>query len=380
MGVSTAPPSPSPLCVSNVDCNMAGVCDVEVGKCACDAGWTGDQCEKINFGKAYRCDEGGLCLQGEMNFTSSWGGNIVQADDGSFHMYAASFADNAKLDLWLEKSRVVHANSSNAAGPYVLQDIALGDLDDPTAWDGLTQHNPVVQRAPDGTYLLYYMGAQREATTDLPGVHEANFTCPLRPDNLQETVCMQRVGLATSRSPNGPWERRSAPLLDAGPEGEWDDLFTTNPTPHVFPNGSVLLIYKARSRADYRVMSTGAAFADHWAGPYRRLTATPIDLPGNCEDAGIYRSEAMDVFRMVLHCGCNYQTVWSQDGLVWTKTAAQQPWCEVTYEDGTTEQMKRRERPKWWLDSKGRPQYLLTGVTPTASHGGKVFTFVQEVL
>ena len=29
-------------------------------------------------------------------------------------------------------------------------------------------------------------------------------------------------------------------------------------------------------------MSTGVAFADHWAGPYRRLGSAPIDgIPGS---------------------------------------------------------------------------------------------------
>jgi hypothetical protein len=72
-------------------------------------------------------------------------------------------------------------------------------------------------------------------------------------------------------------------------------------------NGSVLLLYKARSVEDPSVMRTGAAFADHYRGPYRRVVSQPINVSGSCEDAGIYYSQLMKLFRMVLHCGCTYQ-------------------------------------------------------------------------
>lgn len=365
-------------CTSDVDCNMAGEC--QQGLCSCEAAWTGDHCELLHFGKAYKCEEGGLCMDGSNDFVASWGGNVVRdSTDSSYHMYAASFAKNGTLDVWLTKSRVVHASSSSPEGPYTFHDVALGDLDNASAWDGLTQHNPEAVRAPDGTYVLFYMGAQRQATTDLPGV-DSNYSCPLKPGDTSETVCMQRVGIATANYPAGPWTRRAAPILDAGPAGDWDDLFTTNPTPWMFANGSVLLIYKARSRSNPNVMSTGVAFAEHWSGPYERRSGKPVKLPGNCEDAGIYRSAKTGVYRMVLHCGCNYQAVWSMDGLSWQATAGPQPWCEVSYGDGTTGKMSRRERPKWLLNDEGLPTHLITGVQSPEAHNGQTFTLVQQLL
>merc|ERR1711924_213629 len=107
----------------------------------------------------------------------------------------------------------------------------------------------------------------------------------------------------------------------------------------------------------------------------------PIQLPGNCEDAGIYQSAESGVFRMVLHCGCNYQYVWSLDGVTWQKTTAAEQWCEVTYGDGSSEKMSRRERPKWLLDAQGHATHLITGVQPPKSvHGGQTFTLIQELL
>eukprot|EP00937_MAST-01D_sp_MAST-1D-sp2_P001284 g1284.t1 len=387
---------------------MCGRCNTTAaggaGSCACDVGWTGAHCERLNLGHSYACGRGGLCMHGEGpegGFESSWGGEAVRADDGSWHIYAASFAGNTTLGSWLSKSRVVHASSATGpAGPYTLAGVALGPYVSTyrydaygrgvpvakgaaTHWDGETQHNPAAVRAADGTYLLYYMGAQAQSVVAagrlLPGVN-GSYRCPLGPGAApDETVCMQRVGLATASSPAGPWARRDAPVVPAGAAGRWDDLFTTNPTPHVFPNGSVLLLYKARSRADPGRMSTGVAFARHYAGPYEALSAAPIDLPGDCEDAGIYYSPAMQVFRMVLHCGCNYQAVWSRDGRRWTRSAPQQPWCNVSYSAGGGELLRRRERPKWVVDASGQPTHLLTGVEPSTSHGGKTFTMITAV-
>ena len=81
-------------------------------------------------------------------FTASWGGEVVQSDDGKWHMYAASFGHNAGLGSWLSNSRVVHAVAAAPRGPYELADVALGPR--AGAWDGLTQHNParLTPRAP----------------------------------------------------------------------------------------------------------------------------------------------------------------------------------------------------------------------------------------
>ena len=137
---------------------------------------------------------------------------------------------------------------------------------------------------------------------------------------------------------------------------------------------------QARSQTNFNTMSTGVAFAEHWSGPYRRLGTGPIDMSGTCEDAGIYFSEEMAVFRAILHCGCAYQTVWSKDGISWVRTAPVIPWCNVTYQDGTSEVLRRRERPKWVMDSKGGLVALLNGVEPSVSHDGKTFTMVQQIM
>jgi hypothetical protein len=148
----------------------------------------------------------------------------------------------------------------------------------------------------------------------------------------------------------------------------------------VFANGSALLLYKGRSKEHFDVMSTGVAFADNWMGPYRRMSSDPIDVSGGCEDAGIYQSKGSGIFHIVLHCGCNYQALWSTDGLDWRRTTSPQPWCTVTYSDGTNGTLSTRQRPKWVVGADGSLTHLLTGAGGHGMHGDQTFTFAQELL
>lgn len=132
---------------------------------------------------------------------------------------------------------------------------------------------------------------------------------------------------------------------------------------YVYPNGSVLLIYKARSLEHSSGMYEGVAFANTWNDTYTKLTPdTPLNLPNECEDAGIYRARS-GVFRMLTHCGCTGQYMWSLDGFTWERTTAEQPWCtNVTYTDGSRGSYATRQRPKWLVDRTGMATHVFTGV------------------
>eukprot|EP01065_Artemidia_motanka_P045791 TRINITY_DN6799_c1_g2_i1.p1 TRINITY_DN6799_c1_g2~~TRINITY_DN6799_c1_g2_i1.p1 ORF type:complete len:412 (+),score=91.51 TRINITY_DN6799_c1_g2_i1:99-1238(+) len=365
--------SAASACRGVADCSGAGEC--VAGVCKCDRGWSGAQCETFNLGPGYACGSGGLCMRGELNNVASWGGDIVLGDDGKYHMYAAMFPGNLTLNSWLYDGRIGHAVSDRPEGPYTGKDISLGSRGDGwnSSWDSRTVLNPAIRRAPNGTYLLYYMGASQSKG-------EADFDC--RSGRTGQATCMQRVGMATAERPEGPWVRRDEPIIGPGPAGSWDDMFTTNPTPYVYPNGSVLMLYKARSIEKQSVMSTGVAFADHWAGPYVR-TGIKLDVPANCEDAGIYRSPATSVFKVLFHCGCTYRYAWSTDGFAWNTTAGEVAWCDYQLVGGGSAKVSRRERPMFVLGAGGDPTHILTAVMPTEQqgpeHGSRAFTMAAEI-
>jgi hypothetical protein len=192
----------------------------------------------------------------------------------------------------------------------------------------------------------------------------------------------QRVGTAWSKSPYGPWTRSDDPIVLPGPKGKWDDAFTTNPAPYIYPNGTVLLVYKARSNENSGGMFEGVATAASWNGTYVKQTPdAPLDLPSECEDAGIYRTLS-GVFRMLTHCGCSGQYMWSPDGFNWTRSTPPQPWCsDVAYTDGTVGQLSTRQRPKWLVDAKtGVATHLFSGVNrPSDSPMGHTWTMAASL-
>ena len=94
----TPPPPPPPgPCKDDDGCSLCGTCDVPSGKCACDRGFTGANCELLSMGKPYKCGAGGLCMHGEAvgsksgvaptTAVATWGGSVVpDADFSEFHM------------------------------------------------------------------------------------------------------------------------------------------------------------------------------------------------------------------------------------------------------------------------------------------------------
>ena len=374
---TTATADRTPHCKTVEDCHRAGFCNTTTGECKCAKGFGGDTCEGLQM-ESFACGDGGLCLA---NGSTTWGGSVVQADDGSFHMYAAMMVDNLTLTDWLTASVVLHAVSqTGAAGPYIASDIALAPRPEPF-FDSVMIHNPDAKRTRDGKYVIFYDGSSK------PPSGQAQQDAQL-PTGLNPIILRQRIGIATASSPYGPWTRRDLPILQPSNEtGTWDQFFVTNPAPYVFPNGSVLLTYKSGRTSTFPGMYEGIAVADSIDGPYRRLTPgnAPLDLPANCEDPGIYFDNQYKIFRMVLHCGCSSQLLWSDDGIGWQTHGPQQTqgWCDnITYANGTIGSVVTRQRPKWVVDAKtGSATHLTTGVNRLGDSGmGHTWTMAAALL
>lgn len=83
----------------------------------------------------------------EMADVSFWGGNILQASDGIFHLYVCGWAENSnKGHMNWPNSKVYHAVSKNSYGPFKIQNmIGKG-------------HNPEAIRLRDGRIVIYVIG------------------------------------------------------------------------------------------------------------------------------------------------------------------------------------------------------------------------------
>jgi hypothetical protein len=265
---------------------------------------------------------------------------------------------------WLTSSEIVRAVSATPEGPYEFQEVVLPERG-AQYWDGRSTHNPHIVKH-DGRYLLYYMGS----THPLSG--------PVGGDGygLEDPRCIvartnKRVGLAVSSSIFGPWERYDAPILPVRP-GKFDSYLTSNPAPYVHTDGSVLLIYKARRYVGnaYGNMTLGAAWADHYQGPYRVISDDPL-FQGDrfhIEDPFIWKSErgyqliAKDMEGTL--CGEKHGGIhaYSLDGLDWKLSDSPRSYSrQVRWDDGSIQIMGSFERP-FLLFQEGKPTHLFAAV------------------
>lgn len=287
----------------------------------------------------------------------TWCGSPARGDDGRHHLFSSRWSKRtAFTPNWLTNSQIVRAVSRTPMGPYTYVEEVLPPRGE-RRWDGMMTHNPTIHRH-GGTWLLFYTG-----TTYAGGMPESGCLDRDDPRRLQARA-NQRIGLATAPTPEGPWTRRDAPILEPRP-GQWDAMMVTNAAPVVQADGSVLLLYKStaddRSRLRY-----GVAHAEHWAGPYRRIRDEPLFGDGpSYEDAYVWHEGGQ--YHLIFNDMTGHFTgedqagghATSSDGLEWTCTGKSYS-RRVTWDDGRTTVQGSYERPQVLCDAVGRAAWLFT--------------------
>ena len=296
-----------------------------------------------------------------------WDGSVIKGDDGLFHMFASRWPKNITFHPgWMLKSEVIHATAERVEGPYTFSDVVL-PARGAEYWDGRATHNPTIRKHGD-TYLLFYMGSTNPLEDPEPDV----------PLLLTDPRCIvaranKRVGLATSKSPYGPWTRSDRPILDTQP-GTFYDFLTSNPAPVIHDDGSVLLIFKSRRYSGsvgnprHSGMMLGLARAKHYSGPYEVVGDQPLFGPdrfGEVEDPFVWKSRnggyeliAKDMTGNL--CGERHAAIYaySPDGENWTLATPPKSYSRtLRWDDGTTQVMGQLERPFLYIED-GYPRYL----------------------
>ncbi len=248
---------------------------------------------------------------------SYWGGNIVKAADGKYHLNIAGWPEksNGGHATWSSGSMVYHAVADNIYGPY--ENIA-------TIGEG---HNTETYRAKDGTWVIYIIG-----------------------------------GYYTAESLDGPWTKgeyefdlRGRALI----AGEDRKVSLSNCTFAPRQDGSVLMVDRGGGVWVSR---------DGLHEPWRQLTDATV-YSGNrryFEDPVIWRDSLQ--YHMIVN-DWNARIAYysrSLDGFHWVTEAgtAYAPGV-ARHKDGTVEDWYKYERPKVYLDESGRASYFNLAVIDT---------------
>ena len=106
------PPQPYPAwvpCKDDLGCQLNGLCTVSTGRCVCDPGWTGENCELMNQMAPKRgqgtCDPS---LNGTATgYTTTWGGRPLQDPiTKKWHYHVAEMAKHCGMCQWAHVSQV----------------------------------------------------------------------------------------------------------------------------------------------------------------------------------------------------------------------------------------------------------------------------------
>lgn len=223
-----------------------------------------------------------------------WCTSIIEGDDGKFHMFASRWPKSLMMHPgWMVGSEVIHCVSEKLEGPYQFSDVALGDRGS-QYWDGRSAHNPRICKIGD-EYVLFYMGSTHPLKEAQENPEKVTLDSPYALVGRSN----KRVGVASAKSPYGPWKRRDRPILETKP-GTFYSYLTSNPTPWIESDGSVTLIFKARYHTDrfpfYSDMVLGLAKAPRYDGPYQVVGEKPIfgegaKNPWEVEDPCIWKDE-----------------------------------------------------------------------------------------
>lgn len=314
-----------------------------------------------------------------------WCGSVLRGEDGNYHMFASRWSKSLPFHPgWAVASEIVRAVSPTPEGPYRFAEVVL------TArgagwWDGRSVHNPVIQKCGD-TCILFYMGS----THPFPDPPEDGSLC----HDSYEWLCARahkRIGIATAKSVFGPWTRPDVPSFEVRP-GHFDDFLVSNPAPCVNEDGSCLLIYKTRTwkKPPYTGctgnemcsgMKLGAAWADHWAGPYRRLTDQPLFADdGILEDPFIWKTDTG--YAMIAKDWNGHYTgdvgsavyAKSPDGIRWEVASRPAFSREILWSDGQTRRMGNLDRPFLLFDEDGSATHLFAATNDGSEAGFKTMT------
>lgn len=291
-----------------------------------------------------------------------WDGSVIRGDDGRYHLFASRWSkDVCFYPNFVTNSEVVRAVSVTPEGPYQFVETVIQRRGS-RFWDGMMSHNPVICRSGK-KYLLFYTGT----TYDFPYPDASNPV--LSEEQHREARLHQQIGLMVADSLEGPWQRRDEPVIPRNPDaGKWDSQMTTNASPCVLPDGSIVVIYKGVAH-HHDFMRLGLARAAAWNRPFERVLDQPLfafdQMNASVEDPFLWYDGTR--FHLLMKdmtgglCGEEHGGLYasSPDAIRWDIRRHEVAYSRtVHWDDGTVSTQGNLERPSLLLDRNGTPTHF----------------------
>ena len=295
-----------------------------------------------------------------------WDGSMVKHENKYYLIYSRWPKDFGHY-AWISHSEVACAVADSPFGPFEFVKVLLSKRGT-EFWDGTTTHNPMIIKVKD-KYYLYHMGTY--------GYSNLKNPISMSDPNWWEYRNNQRIGVAVSTHPLGPWERFDKPILDVSVEEKaFDSLMTSNPAVCEMSDGRILMVYKAVTKGEtdgkaYRggVVKHGVAIAETPDGVFVKQPGTIFEASNKnlyhmvAEDPFIWCDKNMiyaitrDVMGLFTGVEAGLALFESKDGLDWSPAKHPKVLGRFKWEDGT-KYPSRVERPFLFFED-GIPRVLL---------------------
>ncbi len=297
-----------------------------------------------------------------------WCGSVIRDSlphgDGRYHLFASRWPKSLEFSPhWVTNSEIIRATSDQPEGPYAFEEIIFPKRDR-RYFDALVTHNPRIT-CHNGTYYLYYIGITYDFETP-DAEHKLKRGTNEAFEKYRGVWKNKRIGVATSQSIRGPWQRPDAPLLQPRP-GQWDGLITSNPAVAIREDGFTAMVYKSRGEWD-SPLQLGIATAPMPNGPFERLRDEPI-LPFNCEDPFLWLQDGR--YHLIFKdfsgsiCGVPYggAYAWSDDLLKWNlpDTGALAYERKIAWSDGKVSEHGSLERASLLFENGKATHFIAAG-------------------
>lgn len=251
----------------------------------------------------------------EDNIRSYWGGNLLQTDDGTYHLFVCGWPENSpKGHFQWPYSTVYRATCNNTTGPFVVIDtIGAG-------------HNPEAFRTKEGYYVIYVIdGYYRANSIEGPwSFHKFQF------DNRDRNIIEGLSNLTFAQREDGSW------LMVCRGGGIW-------------------------------ISKTGLS-------TYNQITDRRVypDVKGEFEDPVVWRDHVQ--YHLIVNDWLGriafYQR--SKDGVNWVTDPGEAYTPGISFhKDGTQEKWFKYERPKVFQDKYGRAVQMNFAVIDTLKNDDK---------